>query len=492
MGKRIVTVTCTILLVFSMLLSNTSAEVGKGHHNPSQTLTIDQTDGEHFVEYLNLSGSSIFPANELRWSINEILPGVENNDNPINQSNIFEKVTIENNVWYWEVSILVAQLNCTCDFRIIHDSNHHIPEQSKILVYLGESNHFPVIENIPFFQSPSDTSDIILNYAVTWPISEVEFDGGLNISMFRAEVCQYSGEACVSNSFIVELTYSVLNDGLYMIPISQEDIQIGDGNWLFNIIFRDSYLRSSNLDSKVLTFDSHPPNVTIFGDQDTTEMNQTVYSIMVDDGYDSSHVAITWTLTNPDGDIRALFDSEIIDDYSAKISFNKSGNWSINLLAIDSVGHFTRVSHVVDVRNTNPVINIYSNDEITSEMSFDIASEWYLDASTSVDTANDQSNLIFQWYLEESVIHTGENLSKSVINQPGYYEIMLIVSDDDGAQDKFQLSLTLKQDSVTNEDTSFSPVILASISLIVILILLPLILTIKKNNGEFKLPKWKN
>ena len=125
-------------------------------------------------------------------------------------------------------------------------------------------------------------------------------------------------------------------------------------------------------------------------------------------------------------------------------------------------------------------------------MSFDITSEWYLDASTSVDTANDQSNLIFQWYLEESVIHTGENLSKSVINQPGYYEIMLIVSDDDGAQDKLELSLTLKQDSVTNEDTSFSPVILASISLIVILILLPLILTIKKNNGEFKLPKWKN
>ena len=492
MGKRIVTVTCTILLAFSMLLGTTLAQPGKGHHNPSENLTIDQKDGEHFVEYLNLSGSSIFSADELIWSVNEILPGIENNYNPINQSNIFEKVTIENNVWYWEVSIFVGQLNCTCEFSIIHQLNNPHPHETKIVVYLGESDHFPVIENIPLFQLPSETSDIILNYAVTWPISEVELNDGLNISMFRAEVCQYSGEACVSNPFILELTYSILNDGLYMIQIHQTDLQINDGNWLFNIIFRDSYLRSSNLDSKVLTFDSHPPNVTIFGDQNITEMNQTVYSIMIDDGYDSSNVAITWTLTNPDGNIRALFDSEIIDDYSSKISFNKSGNWSINLLAIDSVGHFTRVSHVVDVRNTNPVINIYSNDEITSGMSFDVASEWYLDASTSVDTANDQANLIFQWYHDGLVIHTGENLSKNVITQPGYYEIILIVSDDDGAQDTLQLSLTLKQDSTTNEDTSFSPVILASISFIIILISLSLIITIKKNNDEFKFPKWKN
>ena len=125
-------------------------------------------------------------------------------------------------------------------------------------------------------------------------------------------------------------------------------------------------------------------------------------------------------------------------------------------------------------------------------MSFDVASEWYLDASTSVDTANDQANLIFQWYHDGSVIHTGENLSKNVITQPGYYQIILIVSDDDGAQDTLQLSLTLKQDSTTNEDASFSPVILASISFMIILISLSLILTIKKNNGEFKLPKWKN
>ena len=46
-------------------------------------------------------------------------------------------------------------------------------------------------------------NDTILNYAVTWPINEVESLDGLNISMFRAEICQYSGEACVSNSFSI-------------------------------------------------------------------------------------------------------------------------------------------------------------------------------------------------------------------------------------------------------------------------------------------------
>ncbi len=491
MGKRIVTMTCTMIIVFSMLLSNTSAEIGKGNHNTSEDLTINQTDGGHFIEYLNLSGSSIFPASELRWSIYEISQGIENSAESINESNIFEKVTIENDVWYWEVSIYVGQLNCTCDFNIMHESqNHH--HQSTIIVYLGESNHFPIIESILSFQLPSDSYDVVLNYAVTWPISEDEPLDALNISMFKAEICQYSGEACVSSSFSIELPYTVLDDGLYMIQISQEEIGLNDGNWLFDIVFRDSYLRISNLHSKVLTFDTNPPNVTIFGNQNITEMSQTIYSILVDDGYDSSSVAITWTLTNPEGDTRALFNSEIIDDYSAKISFNESGNWSINILTIDSVGHYTRMSHIVDVENTPPVIAIDSTEEVATDMSFDIANDWYLDASGSVDTANDQVNLMFQWYLDETLIYSGNNLSQSVLTQPGSYELKLIVTDDDGDSDEYLLSLTLKQYSETNEDASFSPIIVGSISLIVFLILISLIFTVKKSNGDFKLPKWKN
>jgi hypothetical protein len=79
MGKRIVTVTCTILLVISMLVSNTSAIPSKGHHHGTEKLTIDQPDGQQFIEYLNLTGTSIFPASELSWSISEILPEVVSN-----------------------------------------------------------------------------------------------------------------------------------------------------------------------------------------------------------------------------------------------------------------------------------------------------------------------------------------------------------------------------------------------------------------------------
>lgn len=491
MGKRIVTVTCTILLVISMLVSNTSAIPSKGHTHEIEQLTIDQPDGQHFIEYLNLTGTSIFPSSELSWSISEILPEVVLDQNIINQSNIFKQVTIEDNVWYWELSIYIGELNCSCEFSIVHqhNDNHH---QSNILVYLGESNHFPIIENIPSFKSPSDNSDVVLKYAVTWPSNDNVLIDGLNITLFKAEICQYSGEACVSNSFSIELPYSVLNDGLYMIEINQKELQINDGNWLFNVIFRDSYLRTSNLHSKVLTFDSNPPNVTIFGDQNTTEMSQTIYSILVDDGYDSSSIAITWTLTNPDGNIRALFGSEIIDDYSAKISFNNSGNWNISVLAIDSVGHYTRISHFVNVQNTPPVISIDSIDEIYTDMTFDINSDWYLDASNSVDTENDQTNLIFQWYVDDSMIYSGKNLSQSVLSKPGSYEINLIITDDDGDKDEYQLLLTLKQDSQTSDDASFSPVIVGSISFIAIMFLISLIFTLNKSNGEFKLPKWKN
>jgi hypothetical protein len=68
----------------------------------------------------------------------------------------------------------------------------------------------------------------------------------------------------------------------------------------------------------------------------------------------------------------------------------------------------------------------------------------------------------------------------------------LVVTDDDGDTDEFLLSLTLNQDSEINEDASFSAIIVGSISIIVILILISLIFTVKKSNGDFKLPKWKN
>ena len=98
MGKRIVTVTCTILLVISMLVSSTAAKTSKDHDNSAENFNIDQTDGLQFDEYLNLSGSSIFPASELTWYIYEVLPEVEFSQNIINQSNIFERVTIEGGI----------------------------------------------------------------------------------------------------------------------------------------------------------------------------------------------------------------------------------------------------------------------------------------------------------------------------------------------------------------------------------------------------------
>jgi hypothetical protein len=150
------------------------------------------------------------------------------------------------------------------------------------------------------------------------------------------------------------------------------------------------------------------------------------------------------------------------------------------------------MSHIVVVENTPPVIAIDSTEEVVTDMIFDIANDWYLDASGSVDTTNDQGNLIFQWYLDESLIYSGNNLSHSVLSQLGSYELKLIVTDDDGDSDEYLLSLTLKQYSETNEDASFSPIIVGSISFIVIIILISLIFTVKKSNGDFKLPKWKN
>ena len=81
-----------------MLVSSTAAKTSKGHHNSTENLIIYQTDGLQFDEYLNLSGSSIFPASELTWHIYEVLPEVEFSQNIINQS-IQNSINEQNIYW---------------------------------------------------------------------------------------------------------------------------------------------------------------------------------------------------------------------------------------------------------------------------------------------------------------------------------------------------------------------------------------------------------
>ena len=488
-SRAIATFTVVFFVMVSILPDNSIASNSSVDDEPF--ITINTENGLIFEDLINISGQSNIPAAELLWSINHIHP-VDTlliTDSQIMSSSIFSDVSIVDDTYNWELSLPVDGLNCTCTFSISAINNVDL-EESSIILFIGQNSHFSVITHIPSFQNIVDNQIKYLSYEIISPDSN-----SLNIPeisesfAFKANICQYSGNSCVSESVQVEINHTVQSDGTFLLVIDKTYLGIDDGNWNFEIYLRDSYLRFSNSDDQILTFDTNPPMVEILGTNETYEMGLEVFSTSIDDGYDSSLVALTWTITEPNGMLRGLIEGEYISDSSISIRFNQSGEWNISVLAIDSVGYFTKQSHIVYVQNVAPIILLNNSIETSSNkgLEFDLDESWFIDASLTFDTVNDIDELTFTWFIDDEIIHIGKNLSNEQFNKSGNHEIILIVTDNDGdtAQSTVEIILNSEDD---NENGS--NIIAIAIILIVVLLASILLIRFRKEEASFNLPKW--
>ena len=488
-SRAIATFTVVFFVMVSILPDNSAASNSSVDDEPF--ITINTGNGLIFEDMINISGQSNIPAAELLWSINHIHP-VDTlliTDSQIMSSSTFSDVSIVDDTYNWELSVPVDGLNCTCTFSISAINNVDL-EESSIILFIGQNSHFSVINHIPSFQNIVDNQIKYLSYEIISPDSN-----SLNIPeisesfAFKANICQYSGNSCVSESVQVVINHTVQSDGTFLLEIDKTYLGIDDGNWNFEIYLRDSYLRFSNSDDQILTFDTNPPMVEILGTNETQEMGLEVFSTNIDDGYDSSLVALTWTITEPDGMLRGLIDGEYISDSSISIQFNQSGEWNISVLAIDSVGYFTKQSHIVYVQNVAPIILLNNSIETSSNkgLEFDLDESWFIDASLTFDTVNDIDELTFTWFIDDEIIHVGKNLSNEQFNKSGNHEIILIVTDNDGdtAQSTVEIILNSEDD---NENGS--NIIAIAIILIVVLLASILLIRFRKEEASFNLPKW--
>jgi len=234
-----------------------------------------------------------------------------------------------------------------------------------------------------------------------------------------------------------------------------------------------------------------PPEVQISGAISANEMDTEVFSAKVDDGYDSSLVALTWTITEPSGIVRGLIGDEHISESSLRVEFNQSGVWNISVLAIDSVGHFTKQHHEVFIVNIAPEISLLAPSSESSDavkIVTDISQQWHIDASMTYDTSNDVDDLIFHWIVDGEIIHVGDNLSDANLEGAGIYAVTLVVTDNDGLSTTSEIEIIIE----SKDDFSGSKISIVLIAVCIILIGLSIILLFRLNREEnsFNLPKW--
>ena len=109
------------LIVFFLaivVMSPTTSATNTDGQSTDLFIGIETNDGSIFEDFINISGESSIPVSELIWSIDyvEQFNSFVISTESIVSSSTFTSVNVYNDVFYWDLSIPVNELNCTCRF----------------------------------------------------------------------------------------------------------------------------------------------------------------------------------------------------------------------------------------------------------------------------------------------------------------------------------------------------------------------------------------
>jgi len=155
---------------------------------------------------------------------------------------------------------------------------------------------------------------------------------------------------------------------------------------------------------------------------------------------------------DPDGNITSYqwssSDGQTANGKNSQLTFNNPGTYKITLTVTDDKGATTSVEKTITVneqKNQDP------------KASFTMSSQGNtvsLNASSSFDP--DGNITAYQWSSSNGQAASGQNAQLTFPN-PGTYRIILTVTDDKGATNSTEKTITLNQPSQTNSTTTATP-----------------------------------
>ena len=507
---------CVYFVLLCMVLPLFQSPLGSANPmSDSHELTIFQDDGLVFVETLSLNGTSNYPLANSNWFLMNLF---DETMNVMASGTLSNVMAVGEGEWAWSLDLNVSMYNCTCGFLISDDSSNHpslthrgINEESTI-VYLGSTNHqpfilpfFPVRHNIESARYLLTNQDLVLQVPLILPT------GTANDSFVHLEVCSVGIIFCLDEMTSFE-DYIVVQEGRELsLLFERENLNLSDGYWKFSITVNDAILRTSNLEHFVILIDQNIPTVSLSCDR--SEINTSVsnnellpelisieefspisFSAIVTDGYAGGDNILTWTLLLPDGSRRALLPNEFMSENLISVKPDLAGTWSVELLVRDTAGWLVHSSIDFEVYNLVPIIQLELDSFVITE-GFTVAlvegETWELNSSKSSDTANDDSDLLYTWYVNGNTFLTGKStLDSSDFTEPGTYEFRLVVEDNDGAKSEVSFEVFISK-AVSAENSNINTMFV-SVSILVLILLIAgfLVRSSRRHMNQTSVPKW--
>lgn len=449
-------------------------------------LEFDQLDGVHFLNEINISGSSSVPLNSIEISLWNVTS--EGQYELLNSSSSLLSVTpFETNLgspyWIWNHQFNHEDESCTCLVRI------SLLEQTDLIsygltIFLGEDNHRPVL----MFSSDSDqtsqvmlaTEDVGLRYRILLPPDIISMDLVTNQDVLTTfSVCPAPFGICTDDYSPVTVLHELIDTEL-SVTLETLTISLPDGLYLVNFYVQTMSLRESNTLTQYLAVDRNPPNVTLSSISEILESESITVDLNVNDGYEGSVYSITWTIIEPDGELRAVSSTEILEDNRLSFKAEKQGVYQIFGLIRDIGGNFVNVQHNVSVVNVEPQLDLrYDGFKISNNQTVTIKSneEWCFSANQTTDTPNDLGSLEYRWFVDGKSLLSGRSyLLSSDIQSEGWEEITLTLTDNNGASSSITFAV---EEQDVEESSSLQSVTIWS-TILCLLILSTIILIRKK------------
>lgn len=499
-----------IVLMFCVSLTPTSSA---GHRptdgaNPDHAFvfTFDQEQGINVMDTLELSGESRLELRDTEWDLYDVLDDL----NPLLHGDFLTAVFPTAEGYSWNLSVNVSGYDCTCIMEIsvpAPDGGTHL---HPLFVYIGSVNHQPVLLPTNFHHNfrpmvngnsvepnqdgtssqTASQSDLILN---TLQDNVVEFglitpDGDVNGSIIKANICQAPYGVCLDEGETMTVL-AEFQDSTVSLHLNSSLIDSEEGIWKFSFFAQDDLLRISPDQIMFFVYDATPPSLKINMVSSAGESEQlSVFSETVD-GYTGASVLETWTITLPDGSIRAPFADEIIDSSHLILNFSQSGDYTLELSGRDKAGNMNSTMVQFSIINQPPVA-VISIDGLTATnnqiVQMSAGGNWTIHGTDSYDN----EVIDYLWIIDSSSSIRGvESLSFEDFKSSGTYLIELIVFDDDGSTNSTFIQLQIESgDNVASSGPNM--VVLAFVGLALFGAICTITYFIFGRERKRSLPKW--
>jgi hypothetical protein len=394
--------------------------------------------------------------------------------------------------WAWSITFDEVDVDtfspCTCYISITVETETGESWEAKRVVFLGDTSRSAIIVDSP--ESGDWVHESLLvegwsEYPMTWTMPELRFFAKSASS--SVDACSSEADSDMSAHLAV-----ITPDGKFseLLDISG----LSDG---WHSLYAENYDPSGVTYSQEcipLRINNLAPSVFIEGPEYSLEgTSDLIFDASSSDdlvwGREDMH--FMWVLRKPSHSGQTPLEIVMGDDKGTmSIPTDNSGDYSLTLAVTDAGGVTSTMVKEFTIQNVLPEA-IASLDgspiEDGARIKLSPGSEWVLDASASIDSANDQAGLRCVWKIDYTPVYEGceRTLSwKSDINDPIILTLDVIDDDDDYSTISVQL---VHPDA--SEPMPYSLIVLVISALFM---LSAVLLRFRSSDDSSSIPKWKS